>query len=134
MNDYKCQKCGCCCRSFTIMIDINDAKNGFIRKLILDKLFNLLGIRLNEIGPTEIIQHGNCKHFNKQTKVCMIYDEKRPEVCKKYLCFKDCVPVHYLRLYKRVEKMANGDPQKITEIMKDLLTEYDKKLMAEVRR
>jgi Fe-S-cluster containining protein len=97
---------------------------------VLKKILELFGIHLKSpLGPTEVIQHGYCEHLDEKTSLCSIHD-KREGVCKtvKYSCFRDGIPVNFIRMIRRIQKMTNNDPIKTSEILNDILIHYDKKL------
>jgi Fe-S-cluster containining protein len=128
MKDYECQKCGNCCKSFTILLDLNQPSD--LKSFVLKHIKKLLGINLkNQLGPTEVIQHGICEYLDEKTNLCTIH-AKREGVCKaiKFNCFRDGIPFNFIKMIRRINAMTNNDPQKTSEILNDILIHTDEKL------
>ena len=76
MSDWKCIRCGKCCKTFT-----KPVKN---KEEILAAHEKETGFKILD-AEVKIIISGVCENFDEKTHSCKIY-ESRPELCRNYFC------------------------------------------------
>jgi Fe-S-cluster containining protein len=73
-----CKQCGYCCTY--IALEISDYAAPWLE---------LHGIPLiEENGKKKLMFDAACRHQDPVTKLCLIHEEERPDICKDYLCDK----------------------------------------------
>jgi len=107
-KNFKCQRCGECCKVYTIVLDAEDIKKiislGYPKNLFAEKDYN------PEDSSTQYIlkrENGKCifLKFKHNKAYCEVY-KNRPKICKIYPFFKkevssckpkDLVKIHHFK-------------------------------------
>ncbi len=82
---FVCQKCGKCCETETIFISISDLER-WVNDQTIYRVMHRLELQEIEGNYKLVLIHdddGKCNLYNRDNKMCMIYDT-RPVMCRSY--------------------------------------------------
>ena len=85
MGKWKCKQCGECCHKFEMFLKPGDPDGDRTALHIAETVARNFGIRYRSIKVISCTVYGECRYFDKKTKLCTIYKE-RPPRCKSFFC------------------------------------------------
>ena len=104
-KNFKCERCGECCKAYTVILDDEDIKNiislGYEKESFAEKDLNPENAEIRYVLKRD---HGQCifLQYANNKATCLIY-EQRPKICKIYPFFHEklisCKPKELSKSY-----------------------------------